>query len=120
MGRGVLGQDQACTAEKSKAAVKLIEGVMKGDKQGKCGLWLGRDLTSPPRGHSSFHLTRAASPHPESCCCLAETVSGKALMGKHSWITKLSPVLLCRAEMGESGLGPLSPVLRFPHPWCFP
>lgn len=76
--------------------VKLIEGGMKGDKQGKRGLWLGRDyLTSPSRGHSSFRLTLAASPHPESCCCLAETVSSKALIGKDSWIAKLPPVLLC-------------------------
>lgn len=76
--------------------MKLIEGGMKADKQGKCGLWLGRDyMTSPPRGHGSFWLTPAASPHPESCCCLAETVRGKALIGKDSWITKVPPVLLC-------------------------
>lgn len=63
VGRGALGQDQALTEEKSWAAVKVIEGDVKGDKQGGHGLWLGRDyLTSPPQGHGSFWLMSAASP----------------------------------------------------------
>lgn len=73
--------------------MKLIEGGTKGDKQGKCGLWLSRDyLTSPPRGHSSLRLTPAAGPRPEGCCYLA---SSKALIGKDSCTAELPPGLLC-------------------------
>lgn len=96
----------------------MIEGGMKRDKQGTHGPWLSRDyLTSPPRGHSSFQLTSAASPRHESCCCLAEMVSSKALIRKDSWIAKLPPVLLCLSRRGSwSG----DPFLLFAHPWCIP
>lgn len=54
-GSGTHSREMQGCGREQRAAVKLIEGGMRGDKQGKHGLWLGRDcLTSPGRGTAAL------------------------------------------------------------------